>query len=313
MATTITPAKSIGLSWQAHAVKAMLRITRRRLIYASASGLMAGIAQTRRAGPARPSSSMFKSLDVQSEQVGPCEVFTLRPRLPRGSGPAVLYLHGGAYCRPITRHHWSFIEWLVAEQACTVIVPLYPLAPESQCVDTLRAVRDVHSLAVGRHGAVDALIGDSAGGGLGLALCQDLRAGDQPLPDRLVLITPCVEATLMHPEIEAGEANDPMLGAAGVREACRLYAGALGVDHPLVSPLRADLHGLPAMQLFVGTEDILHYDALSFASKAAESGCSVELYVAPGMFHVWPLLPIPEAHRARDAIARFLRHQNQSS
>ncbi len=219
----------------------------------------------------------------------------------------VLYLHGGAYCRPIAKQHWSFLQWLVDEEGCTVIVPLYPLAPESSCLDTVRAVQDVHAWLLERHGRADAFIGDSAGGGLCLALCQELRAAGEALPGRIALITPWVDVMLTHPDIEATDRRDPMLAASGAREAGRLYAGALGTEHPLVSPLRADLRGLPPMLLLAGTDDILHHDAVAMADKARASGCSVELNLAAGMIHVWPLLPLPEAIEARCLISQFLK------
>lgn len=299
------PARS-GISWRAHAFKGLLRLIRRRRIYASVAGLMAGIAQTRRAGPARPTAAMHESVDVSTETVGACEVYTLRPRsLP--SGRVVLYLHGGAYCRPITQYHWSLLTRLVEEEGCTVVVPLYPLAPESTCLDTVRAVREVHAWILQHHRCVDAFVGDSAGAGLCLALCQELRASGGALPGRMALITPWVDVTLTHGDIPSTEARDPMLAVAGTREAGRLYAGTLGVEHPLVSPLRADLRGLPPMQLLIGTDDILHHDAVAFADKARAAGCSVDVHLAGGMVHAWPLLPLPEARDARRAIGQFLK------
>lgn len=234
------------------------------------------------------------------------EVYTLQPHKLSPAQPVFLYLHGGAYCRPITTHHWHFLQWLVTEHHCTVIVPLYPLAPESQCVATLQALRQVHALISERHGQFDAFIGDSAGAGLCLALCQELRSSNEALPNRLVLITPFVDASLSHPLVNDTALRDPMLGISGIREAGRLYAGELGASHPLVSPLQADLHNLPAMQIFAATDDILHHDALVFAKKASDSGCAVDLHVEPGMMHVWPLLPLPEGRRSRLAISRFL-------
>lgn len=298
------PARS-AISWRARAFKGLLRVIRRRRIYASVAGLMAGIAETRRAGPARPTAAMREAVDVKAEQIGACEVYTLQPR-SQPSGRVVLYLHGGAYCRPITKHHWSFLQRLVVEERSTVVVPLYPLAPESTCLATVRAVREVHDWLLERHERIDAFAGDSAGAGLCLALCQYLQALGGSMPGRMVLITPWVDATLTHGEITATERRDPMLGVAGTREAGRLYAGALNVEHPLVSPLRADLRGLPPMQVFVATDDILHHDAVAFADKARAAGCSVDLHLAPGMVHVWPLLPLPEARDARCAIGQFL-------
>lgn len=306
MQATASGTARVGISWRGRLFKALLWLIRRRRIYASIAGLMAGIAQTRRSGPARPTEAMSRSMDIALERVLGREVYTLRPR--SGSrGQVILYLHGGAYCRPITRHHWSLLQWLVAEHGGTVVVPLYPLAPESQCRDTVGFVRSVHALVVERHGGVDAFVGDSAGGGLCLALCQDLRASGQQLPSRISLITPWVDVSLAHEDIAGTEPRDPMLGIIGAREAGRLYAGSLGAEHPWTSPLRADLRGLPPMQLLAATDDILHHDVLAFASKARASGCSVNLHVEPGMVHAWPLLPVPEARRARDLIARFLR------
>ncbi|HVO23471.1 MAG TPA: alpha/beta hydrolase [Candidatus Margulisiibacteriota bacterium] len=301
-----------SISWRAQAVKALLRVTRRRRIYSSVAGLMAGIEATRRAGPARPPSALLRTVNVEAERVGACEVYTLRPR-SQSSGQVVLYLHGGAYCRPITPQHWSFLRWLVADEGCTVVVPLYPLAPENQCLETVGAVREVHEKLIERHKRVDAFVGDSAGAGLCLALCQDLGEAGRPLPGRIVLITPWVDATLTHASIAGTERRDPMLAIHGIREAGRLYAGSLGAEHPWVSPLRADLRGLPPMQVLAGTDDILHHDAMAFADKARAAGCAIELHLADGMVHAWPLLPVPEARLARQAIGKFLKEPAAST
>jgi epsilon-lactone hydrolase len=297
-------------SWSALAVRLLLLLMRRRRAFASIDGLMSGIAASRRKGSARPTPRMNADLDIQQETLAGCEVYTLRPRETPSAQRVALYLHGGAYCRPITVQHWSFVQWLSLELGLTVVVPLYPLAPESTCAATVQAVRNVHAAIVERHGPIDALLGDSAGGGLCLALCQSLRAENEALPDRMVLITPWVDVSLANPDIPATEARDPFLAAIGLREAGRLYAGDLGVEHPLVSPLHADLAGLPPMLILVGTDDILGHDALLFAASAARGGCSVQTEVGQGMVHVWPLLPIAEARACRSTIRKFLDRRN---
>lgn len=301
----IHPSRS-RLSLRARALKALLRIMRRRRIYDSVAGLMAGIENTRVSGPARPSAQMCRDLEIGFEQIGAMEVYTLKPRKLSPDRPVMLYLHGGAYCRPITSHHWRFLLWLVTAHDCVVVVPLYPLAPESQCIATVQALRNMHALMSERHGQFDAFVGDSAGAGLCVAFCLALRASNKALPNRLVLISPFVDVSLTHQLVGDTARRDPMLGILGIREAGRLYAGDLGLDHPFVSPLQADLHDLPAMQIFVGTDDILHHDALAFAHKAKDAGCDVDLHAESGMIHVWPLLPLPEARRSRLAITRFL-------
>lgn len=173
----------------------------------------------------------------------------LKPRKLSPDSPVMLYLHGGAYCRPITSHHWRFLQWLVTAHECVVVVP----APESQCVATVQALRNMHALMSERHGQFDAFVGDSAGAGLCVAFCLALRASNEALPNRLVLISPFVDALLTHPLVGDTARRDPMLGILGIREAGLLYAGDLCLDHPFVTPLQADLHDLPAMQIFVGT------------------------------------------------------------
>ena len=294
-----------GLSLGAHAFKLLLRLLQRKKLYSSVRGLMDGIAQVRRAGPAKPSAAMRKRLHVHTEQFAGCEVFTLRPKVG-AADETLLYLHGGAYVRPITSFHWAFLQWLVSSRACTVVVPLYPLAPESQCLSTVQAVRAVHDLMASRHGEINAFLGDSAGAGLCLALCQDLAQSRAKLPGRMVLITPFVDATLRHPGIAATDAKDGMLGPEGLREAGRLYAGPLGLEDPLVSPVRAKLHGLPPTQVHIATDDILSHDALIFVEKARASGSSVDLHIGHGLMHAWPLLPMPEARTSREAMSAFL-------
>lgn len=163
-----------------HALVLVLQAMRRRRIYASVEGLQRGIAQVRRAGPAAPRAS-GTALTVQRRELAGHPVFTLAPARPAQPPRPVLYLHGGGYVRPITRHHWGFLEWLVRTTGCEVTVPLYPLAPESTCLDTLAWVTAVHAQLAARHApqAIH-LMGDSAGGGLALALAQSLRDAGQP-------------------------------------------------------------------------------------------------------------------------------------
>lgn len=309
MTSLPSPPLQARISLSASIVTMLLWLMRRRQTFANADRLMTGIADCRRSGPARPTKRMHAELDVQVETVAGCEVYTLRPREPSPNVRVALYLHGGAYCRPITSHHWKFVQWLSKELGYTVVVPLYPLAPEAQCSEAVEAVRGIHAAVLGRYGAIDVLLGDSAGGGLCIALCQVLRDAGHALPGRMVLITPWVDVQLSNPNIPATAPRDPMLAVDGLREAGRLYAGDLGMGHPLVSPLHADLVGLPPMMITLGTDDILAHDIVLFAAAAARSGCRVKTLVGERMVHVWPLLPIAEARSCKSRIGDFLHEE----
>lgn len=294
------------LSLRAQGFKFLLRILRRKKIWATVDGMNKGIRQTRRMGPARPQKSMLQKVHVRLETIAGREVYTLAPH-GATSGERFLYLHGGGYIRPITSFHWGFLEWLVLARRATVVVPLYPLAPESTCQSTVQTVREIHDRAVQRDKNFDAFLGDSAGAGLCLALCQDLKNSQCELPSRLVLISPFVDVTMKNPAIVETDTRDLMLGSAGAKEAGRLYAGDLPVDHPYVSPINADLRGFPSMQVFIATDDIAGPDALLFAERARQAGAVVQVHIGLGLMHVWPILPITEADISREAINGFLQ------
>jgi acetyl esterase/lipase len=94
-----------------------------------------------------------------------------------------------------------------------------------------------------------------------------------------------------------------MLSPAGLAAAAEAYRGTLSATDPLVSPVRGDLRGLGRITLLCGTRDILVADARRLAGRAEEAGLTLDYYEAPGMLHVYPLLPIREGKEARALIA----------
>jgi len=285
----------------AKATVLLLRLVNRRKAYSSVGGLMQGIAQTRKAGPARPTSAIASAL--QSFQGR--DVYRVRPRRAEPRSSRVLYLHGGGYVRPITRYHWRMIAELAEATGLEFIVPLYPLAPESHGLVALRFVTDLYRSLVGGDGHLF-VMGDSAGAGLALSLAASLRDSGDELPKRLVLLTPFVDVELLHADAARIAPVDPMLGIDGIREAGRLYAGDMPTSHPSISPSRGDPTGLPPMTLFVGTRDILGPDALDYAQSARACGCVVDLRVEEDMIHAWAVMGFAEAKRTRAEMASVL-------
>lgn len=285
---------------------AVLRLSGRKRFLGSVSALREGIAEARRRGPALPPRSLQRALRVDVTEVRGHRVYTLAPPgsvLP----PRVLYLHGGAFVRPITATHWRFLQRLVEASGRGIRVLLYPLAPEYQATVAL----DVADRVFDDLGPHAMLMGDSAGGTLALALALRRRERGASLPSCMILITPMLDAALTSEDVLATARRDPMLDVPGLREAARLHAGDLPLDHPLISPLQADLHGLPRMLLFAGTDDLLHHDALRFATKARAQGVDLTCVLGDRMIHVWPILPITEGRLALATIVTFLAHDPQ--
>ncbi len=287
----------------------LLGLIRRKRIYASAAGLMRGIEQTRRTGPARPTRRQHAALRIEQETCMGQDVYRLSPQQTKETAQGrvrVMYLHGGAYVRPITRFHWQMLGALVEASGCEFVVPLYPLAPESSGLRALDFVGEVYRREVVQ-GTAMLLMGDSAGAGLAVALAAAQRGSAQHAPRHLILITPWVDVELRNPGSAAIADSDPMLAIDGLREAGRLYAGALPTSHPAISPVRANLANLPPMSIFAASRDVIFPDVMAFVQKATSSGVSVDVHVAPGMIHAWPLLGfIAEARRARAEIVTHI-------
>lgn len=290
-----------------HLVVAWLQLSRRRTLFASDAAVRAGVAAARRRGPALPGWWLRNRLQVQESAFEGHRVLRVRPRRAASTDArtTLLYLHGGGYVYPITSHHWRLVGNLVQRTGCEAVVPLYPLAPEHSCTYTLAWAQRLCA-EVSREGHSVILGGDSAGAGLALALAQALREGEAAALARLLLITPAVDWALATPEVTAIAPHDPMLMPGGVEAAARLYAGALPLSDPRVSPVHGPLEGLPPTFVLTAGRDILAPGGRALAARLQAAGTPVQVWHAPEMIHVWPLLPVPEGRAACKALARWL-------
>jgi acetyl esterase/lipase len=150
------------------------------------------------------------------------------------------------------------------------------------------------------------IMGDSAGGDLALSLAMQARDAKLPLPANLVLLSPGMDFSFTDPKQPALDRIDPILDLEGARKLGHMYAGALDVHDPVVSPLYGSLQGLPPMVVFTGTRDLVNPDAHRLQAKAKEAGVPLQLFEYPGMVHVWMLFPMPEASRVLGQIVGAL-------
>jgi acetyl esterase/lipase len=280
-----------------HVVALVLRTTRRRH-WTSADAGRRRVARPKSETP--PPRRLRRASAVTQRTVGGFPVWTVRPRSP--SGTVVVYLHGGAYIGGIAGQHWTLIGRL-ADAGVRVEVPLYGLAPTHTHRDAypfLRAVWDELADEAPPGGLV--LAGDSAGGGLALGLAEQLVADGGRVPERLVLLSPWLDLTLTHPDLPEYERRDPWLARPGLVEAGLAWAGGDDPTGPPLSPGCGSPAGLPPTSVFVGTREIGYPDAASFARVAAAAGVDVQLTVADGAVHVYPLVPAPEGAEGARAI-----------
>jgi epsilon-lactone hydrolase len=266
-----------------------------------------------RIGPVQPSRSMRRRLDVSSRLYRGREVFTVGPKPGRGcrneqsARPGqVLYLHGGAFVEGIFSWHWYFITRMVERLGMTFTVPLYPLAPEHDAGTIGAFTLDLYRELVGDRPEPWVIMGDSAGGGLTVALTRQAIASGLTPPAAQVLLSPWLDLTMTDPGQQTLEKIDPLLSRAGPEAAGRWYAGAWPTTDPRVSPMFGDIAALPRTLLICGSHDILVTDARRFSALAGAAGVAVEYHEEEGLIHAYPLLFFPESRKARDRIMHFV-------
>jgi len=227
----------------------------------------------------------------------------------RGRAPSrtVLYVHGGGFVGPIDPFQVRYAARLARGLGARVVVPDYPLTPEHTWRDAHGPLVELAERLL-RSGEDLTLVGDSAGGGLALAVALTLRDRGGPQPGHLVLIAPWVDLTTSTPETEEVTRTDPWLFLGKMRAYAEWWAGSPAeLGRPEVSPALGDLSGLPPTLMFFGTRDSLWPGGKLLVRRAAEAGWPLTYVEEPGLIHVYPILPLlPEARRAWRTTKEFL-------
>lgn len=230
--------------------------------------------------------------DIAFEQVriGQCEAeWSLAP----GSDPGrvLLYLHGGGYCSGSIRSHRGVVSETGRAARVRTLALGYRLAPEhpfpAALEDAVAAVE--HLLATGIPSGRIAIGGDSAGGGLTLATLIRLRDAGRPLPACAWLVSPWVDLEMTGASIDTKDADDPLIHRAYLQELAKAYCGGESPRHPSISPLHANLRGLPPALVQVGSAETLLDDAAAIVEHFGEADVSVTLEIWPRMIHAWHL------------------------
>lgn len=225
----------------------------------------------------------------------------------------VLYLHGGGYVSGSPATHLAVTARLAQEAGARLLSLDYRLAPEHPFPAALEDAWAAYWwLLTEQHVASSQIVvaGDSAGGGLTLALLLALRDAGMPLPAGAVGLSPWLDLTLSGATLTANAATD-YLNRDVLHASAQMYSHGHALDDPLLSPLYADLHGLPPLLIQAGGAEMLLDDSRRFAARAQAAGVAVELSIFPHMVHVWHFTWRLEAQarRALAQIGEFVRAQ----
>lgn len=242
-------------------------------------------------------------VDASRDAALPGEWIT--PRTVRRDG-VILFMHGGGYLAGSPRTHRSCTAWLAHHAGMRLHSLDYRLAPEHPFPAALHdAVQAFRALVAGGTppGQV-VLAGDSAGAGLALATMLRLRAEREALPGAAALICPLTDLTGTGASLVTNADREALLGLRHRDYAMRCYAGDTPLDHPLLSPLFAELRGLPPLLVQASRDEVLWDDARRFVERARAAGVSVEFDAEEGLMHDWQLT-VPFTPEARRSVQRM--------
>ncbi|MEO1014864.1 MAG: alpha/beta hydrolase [Pseudomonadota bacterium] len=223
---------------------------------------------------------------------------------------AILYFHGGGYVFGSPHTHRSLTFALTRRAGLPTFSLDYRLAPEHPCpaaVDDAAAAFD-WLLAQGRKPSQIVVGGDSAGGGLALALMQRLRGAGREGPAGAFLYSPWTDLTGRAVAVEENGESDVMFMPDTIRNGGPRYAGRLPLTDPRVSPLFGEIAGLPPMLIFASASEVLRDDSVRLAEKARDAGVKADLILKQDLAHVWPVFTpaMPEANAALRRTVSFV-------
>jgi monoterpene epsilon-lactone hydrolase len=217
----------------------------------------------------------------------------------------LLYLHGGAYvfCSPRTHRH---LVAALGEAAGVAAFTLdYRLAPESPFPAAVEDAAAAYRWLLEQGFAPNriAVAGDSAGGGLTMAMLVAARDAGLPMPAAAVCLSPWADLTIMAESFVTKASVDSLTGDR-LRRLGQLYLNGADNKHPLASPFFADLHNLPPLLIQVGTDEVLFDDSIHLEAAAKAAGVETQLEIWEEMIHVWHYYH-PMLSEGRKAIARI--------
>jgi epsilon-lactone hydrolase len=207
-------------------------------------------------------------------------------------GLTVIHFHGGGYCIGSARMARSWAAYLSDQAGCRVVLPEYRLAPENPypaALDDARAVVG-ELLREAAPGSV-VLSGDSAGGGLALALLLSMRDEGKDLPAGCILLSPWLDLGRDRRAAADLVRRDVLLRPDWLEACARAYADPAAWSDHLVSPLCAPHSGLPPLLIQAATSELLAPDAALLAASASAAGVDVTYSRWPGLWHDFVLQP----------------------
>lgn len=269
------------------------------------------VRRSRRLFGAPPLLQRLSSYGVQVRRTEPAEPCGEWVVAPAAGSRTILYLHGGGYVAGSAASHRPIVAALARRTPAQVFAPNYRLAPEHPYPAALDDAERAYEwlLSSGIPAGAIAIAGDSAGGGLTMALLIRLRDKGAPLPACAVMFSPWLDLAGTGASLHANDGRDSMFRPENIAAFAACYAPPDVWRDPAVSPVYGRLDGLPPLHFQVGSDEVLRDDAVRVHEGVLSSGGSSELVAYDGVFHVWQMLDglVPEAGEALARASSFVR------
>lgn len=232
-----------------------------------------------------------KEYALKVKKINKRKIFVISPKENNDNiKDIILYIHGGAYMGAIYSEHWNFIADIVDDTGATIIVPDYPLTPKYNYKDVFYMMEPLYKgIVENKKDTNFILMGDSAGGGLSLALIQKMGEENIEMPDKTILLSPWLDVRLQNPDINKIEPNDPILNRLSLIISGEHYSGEDGKDSYFVNPVDGPLNNLKNITIFTGTHDILNADANLLVERANRKNIKIDLREYENAVHIWML------------------------
>lgn len=302
-------------SWQSRVVNFLVRARMRPHVYKPIDPVWVrdnmGRPRSARAFIARSTGAIVR---LQSPGNGWPGGEIVRARQMRDDAPVLLYLHGGGYiaCTPET--HRILTGTLVQRVGGVAWTPDYRLAPEHPFPAGLEDARSAYEYLIHVERIPPErvfLAGDSAGGGLALALAVVIRDLQLPRPAGLIMFSPFADLTGTSKSLDENSERCAMFAGITIRRASQLYVGDADPCHPWVSPVLADFAGLPPILVHASTDEVLRDDSIRIAERARAADVPVTFRLWPGVPHAWQFFErvLPEARESLGEVDEFVQKQ----
>ncbi len=205
------------------------------------------------------------------------------------SNKTVLFLHGGGFVAGSINSHRDLCSRIAKASSARALIINYRLAPEHPYPAGLEDALTAYKWLLNKKlsSSQVSLVGDSAGGGLTLALLLKIKDTGLPMPGNAVFFSPWVDLENKNKSIKEKEDVDPMLDKRMLDQTAKLYSNKQDIKTPFISPINADLTGLCPILIHVGKNEVLLDDSLLLSKKAQKASVKTTIEVFDNMFHVF--------------------------